>query len=166
MSSSLRAIGNLCNTPNRQHLKRFVDGLSYLIRTHQKVKDKYVFGYHVLMHDFFFDPNRCQNLYSTSLVLDECQKAIESLILDPNPDSYNDGLVYFFMPRTTPSGEAPIGIIANATHLLESARNGSHRPELLLFLKYLSKIPWFDRGQGQRDFTHAIVHWVCTTLVG
>jgi hypothetical protein len=179
VSSSLKEIGNFCNTSDRQHLRRFVDGLSYLIRTraHEKVKDNYVLGYYVPnwmrnLRDFFFDPNRCRYLYSTSLVIDECRKAIESLILDPNPDSYKThGLVHFFTPTPSlsPSGENPVSNIANATRLLKSATNGSDRNELLLFLKYLSEIHWFDiynRGWGPRYLTNGIVHWVCTTLVG
>jgi hypothetical protein len=116
--------------------------------------------------DFFFNPNRSQHLYSTSLVIDKCQKAIKSLILDPNLDCCdNNNLVDFFMPTLALFSNA-----TNATHLLESATNGSDRHELLLFLKYLSEIDWFDvywhRGPGERDLTSAIMHWVCTTLVG
>jgi hypothetical protein len=168
--TALREIRSICNTPDRQLLRRFVDELSYLIRIHQKVKDKYVLRYYVphWMRDFFFDPNRCRHLYSTSLVIYKCQKAIKNLILDPYPDFYDD-LVYFFTPTPTPSGEIPIGNIANATHLLKSATNGSDRNALLLFLAYLSEIHWFDiynRGQSRRHFANRIIHWVCTTLVG
>jgi hypothetical protein len=77
-----------------------------------------------------------------------------------------DGLVYFFTPTPTWSGEISI---ANATHLLESATNGSDRHELLLFLEYLSEIHWFGVYHGgwvQRQLTNGIIHWVCTTLVG
>jgi hypothetical protein len=137
-----------------------------------EVKDKYVVGYYVSnwLCDFFFDPNRSQYLYSTSLVIDKCQKAIKSLILDPHPTLHKtNSLVYFFTPTPTPCGETPIGNIANATRLLESARNGSDEHELLLFLEYLSEIHWFDiynRGWDQRYLANRIVHWVCTTLVG
>jgi hypothetical protein len=49
------------------------------------------------MRDFFFDPNRSPYLYSTSLVIDKCQKAIKSLICDLDPYPYkNDSLVHFF----------------------------------------------------------------------
>jgi len=169
---SLREIGNICNTPDRQLLRRFVDEHPYLIRIHRKVEDKYVLGYYVpiWLRDFFFDPDRSRYLYSTSLVIDKCQKAIKRLILDPNANFHkDDNLVYFFMPTPTPSGEIPISNIANATRLLESARNGPDRNELLRFLDYLSKIHWFDiynRGRDQRHLTNRIVHWVCTTLVG
>jgi len=124
------------------------------------------------MRDFFLNPNRSRYLYSTSLVIDECQKIIKHLIFDPNPHFHTsrfDDLLYFFMPTPTPSGEIPI---ANATHLLESARNGSDRHELLLFLEYLSEIHWFDiynrdwHRTCERDLTNGIVHWLCTTLVG
>ena len=172
VSSSRRKIGNIFDTPDRRRLKRFVDEHSYLICTHEKVKDKYVLRYYVpkWMDDFFFDPNRSLHLYSISLVIKECRKAIQSLILDLTPDFYNDGLVYFFMQTLTPSGEIPIDNMANATRLLESARNRSDRKELLLFLEYLSEIHWFDiylnGGWVQRHFTNRLVHWVCTTLVG
>jgi hypothetical protein len=135
------------------------------------VEHKYVLGYYVpiWLRDFFFDPNGSRYLYSTSLVIDECQKGIKSLILDPNPGLYKtNGLVYFFMPSLTPFGENFNSNIANATHLLESARNRSDRNALLLFLEYLSEIHWFNiynKGQACRHLTNAIVHWVCTTLV-
>jgi hypothetical protein len=166
--SSLREIRNMCNTPNRQRL-RFVD--EYLIPIQMKVEDKYVLRYYVSkwLRDFFFDPNRSRYLYSTSLVIEKCQKAIKNLILDSNPDLHtgnNNDLICFFMPTPAPSGEIPI---ANAIRLLESARNGSDRNELLLFLEHLSGIHWFDiyhSGWGQRQLTNGIVHWVCTTLVG
>ena len=87
---TLKAIGSICNIPDRQRLRRFVDERSYLIRVHGKLKDKTYLMYYVpmWMRDFFFDPTRSRYLYSTSLVIDECQKAIKHLILDLNPHSY------------------------------------------------------------------------------
>ena len=120
------------------------------------------------MHVFFLDPTRSRYLYSTSLVIDECQKTIEHHIPGPAPYPYY-GLVHFFTLTPKLSGEIPIGNIANATYLLESARNGSDRRRLLLFLEYLSEINWFDiyhRGWEQRHLTNRIAYWVCTTLVG
>ena len=167
---TLRQIGNTYNIPDRQLLKRFVDEHSYLLRMHEKSNDKYVLRYYAPMwtSDFFFNPTRSRYLYSISLIIDECQKAIKHQLLDLNPHSYaNYGLVHFFTPTSTPlSGEIPI---ANATHLLQSARSGSDRHELLLFLEYLSEIHWFDiyhRGWGQRCLANRIMYWVCTTLVG
>jgi len=168
---TLRELGDICNTPDRQILRRFVDEHSYL-SCHMMDKGKYVLWYRVptWMRDFFLDPTRCQYLYSTSLVIDQRQKAIKNLILVPNPGSNeNKSLVYFFTPTPTSSSEILIDNIANATHLLESARNGSDRNELLFFPEYLSKIHWFDiynRDRHQRYFTDGIVHWACTTLVG
>jgi len=139
---------------------------------HRRANGKYVLNYYVpvWMRDFSLNPNRSRYLYSTSLVIDTCRKAIKSLILDPTPHSHSRGPVAFFIPmRLTLSNVVPIGNIAPATHLLESAGNGSDRNELLLFLEYLSKIPWLDLYNGneeQRHFTNGIVHWVCTTLVG
>jgi len=172
VSRTLREIGNICNIPDRQCLMRFVDEHSYLIRIHGKPKDKYVLKYYVptWMRDFFFDPTRSRYLYSTSLVIDEYQKAIKHITRDPNAGAHSyvdNGLVHFFAQTPTLFGE--ICNIANATHLLESARNGSDRHELLLFLEYLSEIHWFDiyhRGLGQRYLTNRIMHWVYTTLVG
>ena len=153
---------------NRQRLEMFVDFYRYLIGIPMKVEDKYVFGYYVpnwTVRDFFLSPNRSRYLYSTSSVIDNCQKAINSHFLDPNPDYYaSSSLLYFFTPRPTLSGEIPT---ANATRLLESAINGSDRNELLLFLQHLSEIHWFDiynRRHDQRDFTNTIVHWVCTIV--
>jgi hypothetical protein len=139
----------------------------------EQVKDKYVLEYYVpkWMLDFFLDPNRSRYLYSTSLVIDKCQTAIKSLILDPNPDScYN--VTSFFTPTLTPSRGILTESMANATRLLESARNGSDRHELLLFLEHLSEIPWFliycrpGPAWSQRYLTNRIVRWVCTILVG
>jgi len=169
-TESLREIGNICNMLGRQCLKGFLDKHLYLTRIPREVEDKYVLGYYVpcWMRDFFLNPNHSQHLYSTSVVIDECQKAIESLILDPNPDpGINDNLIDFFTPMPTPShSEIPI---ADATHLLKSVRNASDRHKLLLFLKYLSEIHWFNiynKGWSQRHLTDIIVHWVCATLVG
>ena len=168
-------IGDICNTLDRQRLRRCVDEHSYMIRIHRKVKDKYVLGYYVStwLRDFFIDTNRSRDLYSTSLVIGKCQKTINSLILAPNPHFYNNlsSLKYFFTPTPTPTppSEIPIDNIANATRLLERARNGSDRNELLLFLQYLSEIHWSDiynRGGEKRHLTTRIMHWVCTTLVG
>jgi len=175
-SQSLRELENgTCNTPDQQHLSRFLDEHSYLIYTSIEAEDKYVLEYYSpgLTNDFFLNPSRSRHLYSTSLVLNECQRAItKSLILDSNPDSNtNFSLLSFFKFTAVTwglSGPGEIPIV-NATHLLESTRNGPDRHELLLFLKYLSEIPWFDiylnRGKSQRDLTNTIVHWVCTTLV-
>ena len=71
---SLREIGDICNTPHEQRLRRLEDEHSYLIRMHIKVKAKYVLQYYVpnWLRGFFFDPNRSQYLYSTSLVIDKC----------------------------------------------------------------------------------------------
>ena len=170
---TLREIGKICKILDRQPLMRFVDEHSYLIRIHGKPKDKHLLKYYVptWMRDFFFDPTRSRHLYSTSLVIDECQKAIKHITRDPNAGAHSyvdNGLVPFFKPTPTLFGE--ICNIAKATHFLESARNGSDRHELLLFLEYLSEIHWFDiywhGDQGRRDLTDRIVHWVCTTLVG
>jgi hypothetical protein len=171
--SSLTELGNICNTPDRQHLRRFVDEHSYFHRMqHRKANGKYVLNYYVpvWMGGFFLDPIRSRDLYSTSLVIDKCQKAINSLFLAPNDPRFNsNSLECFFMPTRTEPGDIPIDNIANATRLLESARNGSDQNELLLFLEYLSKIHWLDIYNGnedQRHFTNGIVYWVCTTLVG
>jgi len=170
--SSLTELGSICNTPDRQHLRRFVDEHSYFYRIqNRRANGKYVLNYYVpvWMGDFFLDPNRSRYLYSTSLVIDACQKAIKSLILDPI-HFHARGPVDFFTPMQSNRPRlVPIDNIAPATHLLESAGNGSDRNELLLFLEYLSKIPWLDvynGNQKQRRFTNRIVHWVCTTLVG
>ena len=123
--------------------------------------------------DFFLDPNRSGYLYSTSLVIDKCQTAIKSLVLDLNPDPFYDhGVTSFFTPTLLPFRAMLIEGMANATRLLESTRNGSDRNELLLFLKYLSEICWFDiycracSVWSQRHLTNGIVHWVCNILVG
>ena len=166
---SLTELGNICNTPDRQRLRSLLNEHSYFCRIQRRsANDRYVLQYWLpeWMQDFFLDPNRSRYLYSTSLVIDTCQKAIENLILDPTSNSDSMNLVDFFAPLWC---GVPIGNIANATHLLERAGNGSNRNELLLFLEYLSKIHWLDVYNGneqQGRFTNGIVHWVCTTLVG
>jgi len=169
---SLTELGNICNTPDRQRSRRVVDEHPYFHRMqHRRANGKYVLNYYVpvWVRGFFLHPNRSRYLYSTSLVIDACQKAIKSLILDPI-HSHTSGPIDFFTPMQSMRPTlVPIDNIAPATHLLESAGNGSDRNELLLFLEYLSKIPWLDLYNGneeQRQFTNGIVHWVCTTLVG
>ena len=169
MPTSFREIGNICNSPERQRLKKFVDEHSYLTRILMTTENKYFLGYYlpIWIRGFFLNPTRCRYLYSTSLVIDGCQKAINSLILDPNSDfRMHNNLIYFFMPPPTPSGEIPI---ANATRFLGNARHGPDRRDLLLFLNDLSEIRWFgiyNRGWSRRRLTNRIIHWVCTTLVG
>ena len=170
---SLRELGNICNIPNQQCLRRYLDEHPYLTCAPIHAEDKTVLEYYapIWTNDFFLNPNCFQYLYSTSLVINECQKAIKSLLLDPLANSsLNDNLVYFFKPTQTPSQVSTETFpIANATRLLQSTRTGSDRHELLLFLQYLSEIHWFDiytRGWGQRDWINGVVHWVCTTLVG
>jgi len=157
---SLREIGIICNTLDQQLMRRFADDHPYLILQHTKIAgDKHVLGYTVphWLHDFPFDPHRSQSLYLTSLVIGECQKAIEALVAK-NSDFYP---LIFFRQHDGISG---------ASHLLEHVKNGSdsNDSDLLLFLGYLSEIPWFDiytQGWGQRRLTCEIIHWVCTTLV-
>ena len=172
---SLREIGNVCNTLDRECSTRLAYEHPYLIRIYEQVENKYVLGYYVpnWRRDFFLDPNRSRYLYSTSLVIDKCQTAIKSLILDLNPDPFYDhGVTSFFTPTLLPFRAMLIEGMANATRLLESTRNGSDRNELLLFLKYLSEICWFDiycracSVWSQRHLTNGIVHWVCNILVG
>jgi len=52
------------------------------------------------MLDFFSDPSRSRYLYLSSLVIDKCQKAIKTFILDPDTDSYTThrhGLVHLLL---------------------------------------------------------------------
>ena len=162
---SPQEIAKICNLPDRWVLRKFVDENSHLIHVgNGRLEDqgKLVLAYYVprWLRGFFFDPNRSRSLYSTSWVIDKCQRAIEGLI---GLDSFFHSLSSFFRSRLK------YGEVCGASHLLEHVRNGSDRNELLLFLEYLSKIHWLDiynRGQGQRRVTNRIVHWVCTTLVG
>ena len=148
------------NTSDQQLLRRFVDEHSHLIHidiVHLIVKNKHVLQYFIprWLHHFFFDPHRCQNLYSTSLVISKCQWAIRASIM---PNSGPDP-TWFFIARDQYS---------NASHLLEYVKNGPDSGDLLLFLRYLSEIQWFDiytQGGPQRRLTHGIIYWVCTTLV-
>lgn len=160
---SPQEIVNICNLPDRWALKRFVDENSHLVHiaNGMVIHGKVVEAYYVprWLRGFFFDPNRCQSLYSTSWVINKCQRAIEGLI---QQDSGFYLFSSFFVSKK--HGEIP-----GASHLLEHARNGSDRNELMLFLEYLSKVHWLDiynAGQDQRRVTNGIIHWVFTTLVG
>ena len=149
------------NALDRQLLKRFVDEQSHLIDVEPtKVEDKYVLQYFVpcWLNAFFFDPNRCRNIYPTSLVISECQRAIEASIT-PNSSSYPPS-VFFSSGRSN--------TISFASRLLDHVKNGPDSDDLLLFLRYLSEIHWLDvytQGPPQRGLTHGIIYWVCTTLV-
>ena len=162
----IEAISN--NTPDRQRLRKFVQEHSSLINTHHTMADDRlsVAGHrHVLRYsisrwlcDFAFDPNRSRNLYSTSLVTSECQRAIGAFIAK-NSVFWPHQLNQFFVQDDE---------VSDASRLLEHAKDGSDRNDLLLFLRYLSKIHWLDiypRGWNEGHFTHGIVQWVCTTLV-
>jgi hypothetical protein len=167
--SSLRKIGNICNMPDQQLLRRFIDENLYLIHIqHIKVTDKYVLAYCTprWLRAFFFDPNRSRSFYSTSRIIEKCQAAVKS-VLDPNHDIHCMALIPFFTP--TIYGDIAIGKISNATRLLESVRNGSNSNELLDFLGYLSEICWLDVNFGdviQKALAIEIAQWVCITLVG
>jgi len=68
---SLRKIGNICNMPDQQFLRRIIDENLYLIHIqHATVTDKHVLAYCTprWWRDFFFDPNRSQSFYSTSRI--------------------------------------------------------------------------------------------------
>jgi hypothetical protein len=129
--------------------------------THKKVEDKHLLVYCVpyWLRDFFFDPHRSRSFYSTSWVINKCQQAMKGLIGKSNKKIYSS--FPFFMP--TEYGE-----ISYASRLLEHVRNGADSNDLLLFLRYLSKIDWLDiyKCRTKRQLTNEIAHWVCITLVG
>jgi len=157
---TLSEMETITNTLNRQCLGRFLNEHSFFIHTqHRNVDDEYLSEYSIShwLCDFIFDPNRSQSLYSTSSVTSECQRAIEAFIA--NNRNYHPKA--FFVPDDECE-------ISDARRLLEHARNGFDSNYLLLFLRYLFKIHWFDiytRGRGERFFTHGIMEWVCMTLV-
>ena len=112
------------------------------------------------LRGFFFDPNRSRNLYSSSWVIDKCQRAITSFT-ERDRDYQCSSLLSFFTPTNYRE-------ISDARRLLEHIRNGSDSSHLLPFLRCLSEIHWFDvytAGYTQRRLTNRIVHWLCTTLV-
>jgi hypothetical protein len=114
------------------------------------------------LRGLFFDPSRSRSLYSSSWVIDKCQRAITSLIKqDRVYDLSTFKLLSFFTPTN-------YGEISDASRLLEHTRNGSNNNDLLLFLKRLCEIHWLDvytAGWDQRYLTNRLVQWVCTTLV-
>jgi len=166
---SLRKIGNICNMPDQQLLRRFIDENLYLIHIqHARVTDKYVLAYCTprWLRDFFFDPNRSHSSYSTSRIIEKCQMAVKRVI-DPNHNIHCMALKPFFTPKIY--GDVAIGKISNATRLLESVRKGSNSNELLDFLGYLSEICWLDVNFSdviQKALAIEVAQWVCITLVG
>jgi len=176
-STSLREIGNICNIPDRQLLKRFVEERTFLIHTQpQKVEDKRVLEYYVprLLRGYFFDPNRSRCSYSTSWIIAKWfEHAIEEYL---QPDSHFPLLFSFFAPAKYVQlsigdivfRDIAVDGISDASRFLEHVRNGSARNDLLRFLGNLSDIHWFDiytGGFAQIYLANEIVYWVCTTLV-
>jgi hypothetical protein len=176
---SLWEIAKICNIPDRQLLKRFVEEHTFLIHTRpKKVEGKHVSAYYVprWLRGFFCDPNRSRCFYSTSWIITKCFHTIEEYL---GPDRVYHSLVPFFVPTkyreiSFASGDIVVPDIAvhgisDATCFLEHVRNGSDRNHLLRFLGKLSEIHWLDiysESWAHRRLANEIVHWVCTTLVG
>ena len=160
-AKSLREMENICNIPDQQLLKRFAEEHLPVIYRHQKFKQVLVYYVPHGLHDFILDPIRSRSFYPTSLIINKCQWAIKEL--ESNAQFSSRFLAHFFEPP-------PVAFeISNASRLLEHFRNGSDNNDLLLFLRYLSEIHWFNiytRGGHERWVTNGIIHWVCTTLVG
>jgi hypothetical protein len=172
-------IGDICNIPDRQLLKRSVEEHAFLIHTRpKKVQDKCVLGYYVprWLHGFFCDPNRSRCSHSASWNIAKCfEHAIEEYL---QPDCRFYPIIPFFVPARLGRdefcfGEIVRGIavdgISDATRFLEHVRYGSDRNDLLHFLGNLSEIHWlniYTRDCPGIHLANDIVHWVCTTLVG
>ena len=158
MPQTSKEIVRICNLPDRSLLGRFMDENSHLIYIGAGLKGKgkklvLTYYLHHWLHGFF-DLNHSQSLYLSSLVITKCQWAIERFI---EPKGFYM-LSSFFQSKLNfgHGGEIP-----TASHLLEHVKNVSDRNELLLFLKYLSKVHWLDiynRGQDQRCVTNGILH--------
>jgi hypothetical protein len=177
---SLREIAKICNIPDRQLLKRFIEEHTFLIHTRpKKVEGKHVSAYYVprWLRGFFFDLNRSRCFYSTSWIIRKCFHAIEES-LQPASDSGFE-LLPFFVPTTLCHEiicgdivirDIAVNGISDASRFLEHVRNGSDRNHLLRFLGNLSEIHWLDiyttGGAAARDLVNEIVHWAYTTLVG
>ena len=177
---SLREIGDICNIPDRQLLKRFVEEHAFLIHTRpKKVEDKHVSGYYVprWLRGFFFDPNRFRYSYPASWIITKCfEHSIEEYL--PSGSHFYP-LLPFFVPARLGFENMSFGDIvargiavdgiSDASRFLEHVRNGSNRNDLLRFLRNLSEIHWLDiytgRHLGHKYLANDIVHWVCTTLV-
>ena len=164
MSKSLKEIGDTCNVKDRQLLRTSIKKCPYLIHIqHKEVEGKCVLAYRVprWFHEFLFHHNRSQSFHLTSWIIEECQGAIKSSILDSNRQYHYMGLISFFMPMQSSK-------IAHASYLPESVGNGSDSSSLLGLPGFLSEIHWLDiynRGWAQNFLANSIMHWVCTTLV-
>ena len=164
----------MCNIPDSHLVKRFLQEQSFLFHTwYIQIGTKLVLTYSAPLQlcNFFFDPGRSQHLYSVPWIIGKCWEAIECVIkLQLNRrDSVlslqiASGLCLFFEPQKDCR-------FSRASLMLgaESIRNGSDTDSLLGFLKFLSRIPWPDicfssHSNGLR-WTHAILKWVCKSLV-
>jgi len=157
---TLREIETITNAPDQQHLRMFVNDSTLIHIQYLNVNNKYLLMYSIShwLWDFTFDPNRSQSLYSTFLVIRVCHQVIEAFIAKNGDFCRADR---FFM-QYDELGDS------NASRLLEHAKNGSDSNDLLLFLQYLSKIHWlniYTRGWQERCLAHAILQWVCKTLI-
>ena len=145
------------NASDEQFLRLVEEHPNLIYISIANIKDKHVLQYFIPwgMRVFLFDPSRCRNLYSSALVVSKCQQTIKaSIMLSSSSDPS-----WFFFARDQYS---------DASRLLEHVKNGPDSGDLLLFLRYLSKIHWrniYIAGGPQRRLTHGIIYWVCTTLV-
>ena len=158
-----KEIETITHMPDQQHLKRFVNEHSILIHTQHTNDDDRPLLEHSIprwLYDFTFDPNRSRSLYSTSLVTSKCQQAIEAFFAGKNDFCRLHD--HFFSQYSYDE-------VSDASHLLEHSKTyGSDSGDLLLFLRYLSKIHWLDiytRGVMESELTNEITRWVCKTLV-
>ena len=170
---SLSGICRICNIPDSHPVKRFLQE-SFLFHIWSiQIGTKLVLTYSAPLQlcEFFFDPGRSQHLYSASWILGKCWEAVECVIESQlnRTDSVlsfriASGLCLFFEPQKDCQ-------FSRASLMLgaESIRNGSDTDSLLGFLKFLTRIPWPDicfssHSNGLR-WTHAILKWVCKSLV-
>ena len=177
MPKSLREIGDICDIPDQQLLRRLLEEHTFSIHTQSKeVEDKHVLAYYVprWLRGFFFDPNRSRRFYSTSWIIAKCfEAAVENLL----PNGGFVRLLPFFVPAINDEinfhdivvRDITVDGISDATRFLEHVRYGSNRNDLLHFLGNLCEIHWLDiytRDHASRCLANDIVHWLCTTLVG
>jgi hypothetical protein len=170
MPRSLQKLGDMCNIPDQKLLGRYIKNQFYLIHTkHEKIEGKCVLVYYApcWLRSFLFNSTRSHSFYPISLIIGNCQKAIQQVLELKQGCSHNlfhRSLCIFFTPLIYNG-------ISGAGHIIESARNepNSNKSLALRFLRFLSEIHWLDFYLVDHQKTclaNAIVQWVCITLVG
>ena len=168
----------ICNVPDPQLVKRFLQEKSFLFHAQYKKNGKRLvraFSAPLQLRNFFFDPGRSRRLYSVPCIIGKLWEGVGVVLgKQLKGDIWSShfwrlisGLRNFFTPKEDCQ-------ISSASLMLSAASigNRSDSDSLLGFLAFLSKIPWLDiwftagRSADSEFCATAIAQWVCIALVG